>query len=106
MPGIGDMRNLVRQAQRLQAELAARQQKLSEARVEATAGGGMVRAVVNGQGELLEFHLSPEVLEGVDSGLLEDLVVAAVHEAQAKARELARETMADLTGGVPPGMWP
>lgn len=106
MPGVSDLLNLMRQAQRLQAELAEQQRKLSEARVEATAGGGMVRAVVNGKGELLEFHLSQEVLEGADMGMVEDLVVAAVCEAQAKARELAQETMADLTEGFPPGMWP
>jgi hypothetical protein len=106
MRGLGDLRSLMQQAQKLQAELAERQRKLAEARVEASSGGGMVRAVVNGQGELEEIHLSPEVVSEGDAEMLEDLVVAAVKEAQAKAKELAQEMMADLAGGFPPGMLP
>lgn len=97
----------MQQAQRLQAELAKRQRELAEARVEASSGGGMVRAVVSGKGQLLEIHISPEVLAEGDAEMLEDLVVAAVGEAQAKARKLAEEKFSDLAGGmVPPGMLP
>jgi DNA-binding YbaB/EbfC family protein len=107
MRGLGDIRSLMQQAQKLQAELAARQEKLANSRVEATAGGDAVRAVVTGQGELLEVHISPEVLAEGDPELVEDLVVAAVREAQAKAKELAKKEMSDLTGGMmPPGMLP
>lgn len=106
MRGLGDIKGLMQQAQRLQAEIAKRQQELAEARVEASSGGEMVRAVVSGHGELLELHISPEVLAEGDAELVEDLVLAAVKEAQAKAKELAQRTMADLTGGLPPGMLP
>lgn len=106
MRGLGDLKGLMQQAQRLQAEIAKRQQELAEARVEASAGGGMVRAVVSGHGELVELHLSPEVLAEGDVELVEDLILAAVKEAQAKAKELAQETMSELTGGMPPGMLP
>jgi len=107
MRGLGDIRSLMQQAQKLQAELAERQKKLAEARVEASAGGEMVKAVVTGQGELVEIHISPEVLAEGDTELIEDLIVAAVKEAQAKAKELAQKEMSDLTGGMmPPGMVP
>ncbi|MGC9530094.1 MAG: YbaB/EbfC family nucleoid-associated protein [Candidatus Bipolaricaulaceae bacterium] len=104
MRGLGDLRNLMHQAQRLKQELGQRQQQLAEARVEATAGGGMVRAVVNGQGELIELHLSPEVVDPQEVEMLEDLLVAAVKQAQVKAKELAQDVMGDLAGGLPPGM--
>lgn len=106
MKGFGDMRKLMQQAQRLQAEMAERQQQLEEARVEATAGGGMVRAVVSGQGRLLELKFSPEVVDPADVDMLQDLAVAAVQEAQDKAQEMAKELMADLGGGLPPGIMP
>ncbi len=106
MRGLGDIRQLMQQAQKLQAELAERQKKLAEARVEASSGGGMVRAVTSGHGELVELHIAPEVLAEGDAEMLEDLVLAAVKEAQAKAKKLAQETMSDLAGGMPPGMLP
>ncbi len=106
MKGFGDMRKLMQQAQRLQAEMAERQQQLEEARVEATAGGGMVRAVVSGQGRLLELGFSAEVVDPADVTMLQDLAVAAVQEAQDKAQAMAKELMADLGGGLPPGIMP
>lgn len=106
MPGLGDLRSLMRQAQKLQAELAERKRKLAGARVEADSGGGIVRAVVSGEGELVELHISPEVMAEGDAEMLEDLVMAAVKEAQARAKELAQKEMADLAGGLPPGMLP
>jgi len=104
MRGLGDLRNLVQQAQKLQAELAKKKEELAQARLEGSAGGGAVRAIVNGQGELLQVHISPETISEGDHQLLEDLVLAAVGEAQAKARELAQRLMAGLTGGFPPGV--
>jgi len=106
MKGFGDMKQLMQQAQRLQQEMAERQRQLQETRVEATAGGGMVRAVVSGQGRLLELSVSPEVVDPSDVDMLQDLTVAAVQEAQDKAQQMAKEMMADLGGGLPPGMMP
>lgn len=83
--GIGDLRGLMHKAQELQ-------QKLAAARVEASAGGGVVKAVVNGHGELLEVSIAPEVAG--DAEMLQDLVVAAVQEAQRKAKELAQKVLA------------
>ena len=101
--GAGDLRNLMREAQRLQAEVAENQRKLAETEVEATAGGGVVKAVVNGHGEILKVAISPEVARPEDVELLADLVVAAVREAQAKAKDLVQQTMAPLTRLLPPG---
>ncbi len=106
MKGFGDMRQLMQQAQRLQQEMAERQRKLQEARVEATSGGGMVRAVVSGQGRLLELTFSSEVVDPAETEMLQDLTVAAVQEAQDKAQEMAKELMSDLGGGLPPGLMP
>ncbi len=106
MRGMGDMRQLMQQAQRLQSELAERQQKIAELRVEASSGGGMVRAVVTGNGELLELSLAPEVVDPGDVEMLQDMILAAVREAQTQAKEQASAMMADLTGGLPPGLVP
>ncbi len=106
MKGFGDMRQLMQQAQRLQEEMAQRQKQLQEMRVEATAGGGMVRAAVSGQGRLLELAFSAEVVDPAEVEMLQDLAVAAVQEAQDKAQEKAKELMADLGGGLPPGLMP
>lgn len=101
--GKGDLQNLMKEAQRLQAEVAENQRKLAETEVEATAGGGVVKAVVTGHGELVKVEISPEVARPEDVDLLSDLVVAAVREAQAKAKDLAQQAMAHLTRLLPPG---
>jgi DNA-binding YbaB/EbfC family protein len=94
----------MKEAQRLQAEVAESQRKLAEARVEATAGGGAVKAIVTGHGELVQIEISPEVARPGDADLLADLVVAAVQEAQAKAKDLAQQAMAPLARFLPPGL--
>jgi DNA-binding YbaB/EbfC family protein len=102
--GAPDLRKLMKEAQRLQAEVAENQRKLAEARVEATAGGGAVKAIVSGHGELVQIEISPEVVRSEDADLLADLVVAAVQEAQAKAKDLAQQAMAPLAQFLPPGL--
>ncbi|GAB4309824.1 MAG: YbaB/EbfC family nucleoid-associated protein [Candidatus Bipolaricaulota bacterium] len=96
----------MKEAQRLQAEIAENQRKLAETEVEATAGGGVVKAVVTGHGELVRVEISPEVARPDEVDLLADLVVAAVREAQAKAKEMAHQTLAPLTRLLPPGFGP
>ncbi|MCD6320849.1 YbaB/EbfC family nucleoid-associated protein [Candidatus Bipolaricaulota bacterium] len=101
MRGFGDLRKLMQEAQRLQAEIAERQKRLDEARVEGSAGGGAVTAVVNGHGRVVEIHIRPDVLEGNDAEMLEDLLLSALQEAQRKAQELSRRVMGDLAPGLP-----
>jgi len=102
--GTGDLRNLMKEAQRLQAEMAESQRKLAEMEVEATSGGGVVKAVVTGHGELVKVEISPEVARPDEVDLLSDLVVAAVQAAQAQAKELAQQMMAPFTRLLPPGL--
>jgi DNA-binding YbaB/EbfC family protein len=93
-------RSFMRQAQELQAKLAKVQQELAEAQIEASAGGGAVTVTVNGQQQLLSVKISPEVINPDDVEMLQDLVLAAVNEALAKAQEMATKRMGKLTGGL------
>ena len=74
--------------------------------MEATAGGNVVRAVANGQGELLEITVDPSIVDPSDVGMLQDLIVAAVREVQRAAKQRLEDRMRALTGGLPlpPGL--
>lgn len=102
--GFGD---ILKQAQRMKAEMDRVQAEVGTRRVEGSAGGGMVTAVANGRGELVSIHIDPEAA-GEDREMLEDLVVAAANDALRKARELMAEEMARLAGGLglPGGLFP
>ncbi len=95
-----DMSKMMKQVQKLQAEMGRVQEELANARVEATAGGGAVKAEANGHGELQSLTISPDAVDPADLALLQDLVVAAVNEVQRKARALAEERMKAVTGGL------
>jgi len=98
MKSFGDM---VKQAQKLQKQMADVQAKLAEERYEATAGGGMVKAVVDGKQMLRKLEIKPEALSDGDVTLIEDLVLAAVSEAQNASEKQMNETLGKLTGGFP-----
>jgi DNA-binding YbaB/EbfC family protein len=93
-------RNIMRQAQELQAKLAKAQEELAEAKIEASSGGGAVTVTVNGQQQLLSVKISPEAISPDDVEMLEDLVLAAVNEALTKSQELASKRMGKITGGL------
>ena len=93
-------RNIMRQAQELQAKMAKVQQELAEATIEASSGGGAVKVIVNGQQQVLSVKISPEAIEPDDVEMLEDLVMTAVNEALNKAQEMAAKRMGKLTGGL------
>ncbi len=100
------MGNLMKQAQKMQQQMLKMQEELATRTVSAAAGGGMVEATVNGQGELVGLRLEPEVVDPDDVEMLCDLVVAAVGEAQRRAQEMTQQEMAKLTGGMNiPGMF-
>ncbi len=84
----------------MQQQLAAAQAELAEKTFEGTAGGGMVRAVVTGGQELVEIKISPEVVDPDDVEMLEDLVVAAVRQANETASGAASDQLGGLTGGL------
>ncbi|WOL39392.1 YbaB/EbfC family nucleoid-associated protein [Pyramidobacter sp. YE332] len=98
--GMGNMNQMLKQAQAMQAKMMKAQEELKEARVEGNAGGGMVRATVNGQGELVGVKISKEVVDPEDVEMLEDLILAAVSDAANKAREMMEQRMGSLTGGM------
>lgn len=98
-------RDLLRQAQQLQARMAKVQEELGSEMVEATAGGGAVTVVINGHQVLQSIKIQPEAVDPEDVGMLEDLVTAAVNEALEKSKSLAAERLGALTGGFKiPGM--
>lgn len=101
--GFGDMQRMLRQAQKMQAEVARVQEALAQRTVEASAGGGAVRATASGRGDLKALHISAEALQGADAEMLADLVLAACNEALRQARELMAQEMAKATGmpGLP-----
>jgi DNA-binding YbaB/EbfC family protein len=97
---MGDLNKMMKQAQKLQAEMARVLEALGAERVEATAGGGVVRAVCDGHGALVELAIDPAVVDPGDVAMLTDLVRAAVNEAQRGARALAERRMREVTGGL------
>ena len=104
MANLGD---LMKQAQQLQTKLARIQEEAGNKTVEATAGGNMVTAVLNGRLELLSLRIDPAVTEGGDVEMLQDLVLAAVNEGIRKAQKMMAEEMGKVAGGLKiPGLMP
>ena len=93
-------RNMMRQAQQLQAKLQKTQEELADETVEASSGGGAVTVVATGQQEIRSVKISPEVVDADDVEMLEDLVMSAVNEALRKSQELAASRLGALTGGL------
>jgi hypothetical protein len=90
----------MRQAQQMQARILKAQQEMEDNREEASAGGGVVRVVANGRGELVSVTISPEVAGPNEVEMLQDLVLAAANEALRKARERLAEEVKKATGGL------
>ena len=97
---MANMSDILKQAQALQSKLTELQGEAAGKTVEASAGGGMVTAVVNGKLEVVKIHIEPQVFAANDREMLEDLVVAAVNEAIRKAQQLMAEAMSRVTGGL------
>jgi len=100
-----DFQSVLKQAQEMQARLARLQEEMAEKTVEASAGGGMVTVTANGRQEILSVRTESEVNYPEETGLLQDLVLAAVNEALARSREMMAAEMAKIAGGLNlPGM--
>lgn len=105
------MKNLgqiMKQAQQMQEQMKALQDRLAEQEVTGAAAAGMVTAVVSGKGDLRRLKIDPKLLEPAEAEVLEDLIVAAFGDAKAKSEALVQEEMSKLTGGLqlPPGFMP
>ena len=96
MKSFGDM---VKQAQKVQKQMTELQEKFAEQRYEASAGGGMVKVVVEGKQRLKELKISPEILAEKDVTLIEDLILTAIGEAQKNSEDEMQESIAKVTGG-------
>lgn len=105
-PGMGNMNNLMKQAQMLQKQMAEMQEEISNTVFEGNANGDLVVAQVNGKKELLSLKIKPEIVDPDDVEMLEDLVLSAINEALKKADEETSSKMGKLTGGLNiPGMF-
>ncbi len=99
------MGQLMKQAQQIQTKMAKLQEDLGDRTVEASSGGGMVIVVANGRQEVLSIKIEQEVIDPDDAEMLQDLIMAAVNDALARAKEMVNEEMGKLTKGMNiPGM--
>jgi nucleoid-associated protein EbfC len=95
-----DLGSIMKQAQKMQAQMARMQEELAARTVEASAGGGMITVVASGKQEIVSIKIEPEVIDAGDREMLQDLVVAAVNEALRKSQEMVSEEMKKITGGL------
>ena len=98
--GMGDMAGMLKQAQKMQKEMGRVQAELKERVVEGTSGGGVVKAFVNGQQELLSLKIDPSAIDPADASMLEDLVVTAVQNGLKASKELMQAEISKVTGGM------
>ncbi|MFH0793618.1 MAG: YbaB/EbfC family nucleoid-associated protein [bacterium] len=94
-----DLKKIQKMQQELQSKMETMQKELATKTVEATSGGGVVTAVVNGNQELVQLKIQPEAVDPSDLEMLEDLVVAAVNAAMEKAKTMSQESLSKITGG-------
>lgn len=104
--GLGDMAKMMKQAQEVQAKMAQVQDDLNALTVEGVSGAGLVKATATAKGELKGLDIDPSIFNGDDKEVVEDLILAAIKDAQSKASERSQEEMAKITEGLglPPGM--
>ncbi|MDG5814000.1 YbaB/EbfC family nucleoid-associated protein [Chitinispirillales bacterium ANBcel5] len=100
-----NMNKLLKQAQKMQSQMMKAQEELQQKEVEGTAGGGMVKVMLNGKNELTSIKINPEVVDSDDVEMLEDLIIAAHQNAQEKIKEISESTYGSISGGLNiPGM--
>ena len=106
LKGLGDMGKLMKQAQEMQSKMQEAQEKLDDITVTGEAGAGMVTATASAKGAVVSLSIDPSLFNPDDKEVVEDLIVAAIKDAQAKASEAAQAEMGKVTEGLPlpPGM--
>jgi len=104
--GLGDMAKIMKQAQEMQQRMADAQDSLDQISVEGEAGAGLVKATATAKGELTGLSIDPSIFSPDDKEVAEDLILAAIKDAQARAAEAAQREMAKVTEGMdlPAGM--
>ena len=98
--GGGQLNQMMKQMQKMQADMAAAQDALADTTVEGSSGGGMVKVVVTGTGDVQSVHIKPEVVDPDDVEMLEDLVLAAVGDGLRRAQAMQSESLGGVTGGL------
>ena len=100
------MKDLMKKAQKMQQDLAKAQEELANKIVEGSAGGGMVKVEMNGKNQIISLKIDKEVVDPEDVEMLEDLIMAAINEAQEKITQTSQDELSKLTGGIKiPGMF-
>lgn len=101
-----NMKEMMRQAQLIQNKIGKLQEELGQRKIEASVGGGMVKAVANGKSELVSISIEREVVNPDDVEMLQDLILSAVNEALHRSKEMVEQEMAKATGGMKiPGLF-
>jgi DNA-binding YbaB/EbfC family protein len=95
-----DMSSIMQQAQQMQEKMKDIQEKLAQKSIVGSAGGGMVNVTVNGQGDVLAVEIEHALLAPTEAAMLQDLIVAATNDAIRRAKELSKQELAQLTGGL------
>ena len=95
-----DLNSIMQQAQQMQAKMAEIQEQLANKTITGSAGGGMVNVTVNGRGEVLSVAIEEALVSTDEKEMLQDLIVAATNDGITKAKELGKEEMKQLTGGL------
>ena len=96
----GNMQKMMKQVQKMQADMARLQEELATRTVESTAGGGVVKAVANGKQELVSVEIKPEAVDPEDVEMLQDLILTAVNGALKQSQEMVAKEMGKVTGGL------
>ena len=97
---MGNMQGMMKKVQKMQQDMLKMQEEMESKEYDATAGGGMVKAVVNGKHEVLSISIAPEAVDPDDVEMLQDMIVGAVNEAMRKADTEASQNLSRLTGGL------
>jgi len=106
MPGGMNMNSLMKQAQKMQKQMAQMQDELSEKKLEVSSGGGAVKITINGEKQIMDLKISPDVVDPDDVEMLQDLIMSAVNEAIRQMDEAVNSQMSQITGGMNlPGMF-
>lgn len=95
-----DMKKMMKQAQKMQRDLAIAQEEIKSMEFEASAGGGMVKAVASGDGSVKSLEIAPDAVDPEDVEMLQDMVIAAVNEALRGVAEMGNQRMSSVTGGM------
>ncbi|WP_187430589.1 Nucleoid-associated protein YbaB [Roseobacter fucihabitans] len=98
--GLGDMAGMMKKAQEMQGKMAQLQEDMASLMVEGSSGAGLVKATCTAKGELKTLDIDPSIFNGDDKEVVEDLILAAIKDAQTKASERAQQEMAKLTEGL------